>query len=182
MGIRGGVNKFGDENKKLTSSVDDLEEHVSALKEVENGLREVANKQGMQLDELNELIAENKRINKELKKVLRASALQRIFALLIECDVDGDYKLSGQELTRFAMGLTQIEDTPMDTAELVGKLKEYDSFDLTYFLGLIQDLILPEEDEEEDEEESEDEKDDDDDDDYKSNIADDDSSVSSNDS
>ena len=32
-----------------------------------NGLREVAEKQGVQLDELNELIAENKRINKELK-------------------------------------------------------------------------------------------------------------------
>jgi len=183
--MREGVNTFGDENKKLGSSVDDLLEHVNALKEVENGLREVAEKQGMQLDELNELIAENKRINKELKKVLKASALQRIFALLIECDIDGDYKLSKQEITRFAMGLTQIEDLPMDTAELVAKLKEFESFDLSYFLQLIQDLILPEEDEEEEEEEEKDNDGDDEkggDDDNKTSVSNDDSSVSSNDS
>lgn len=183
--MRTGVNTFGDENKKLGSSVDDLLEHVNALKEVENGLREVAEKQGVQLDELNELIAENKRINKELKKNLKASALQRIFALLIECDIDGDYKLSKTEITRFAMGLTQIEDLPMDTAELVAKLKEFDNFDLTYFLQLIQDLILPDEDEEEEEEEDKDKDGDDEkggDDDNKSSVSSDNSSVSSNDS
>ena len=119
-----------------------------------------------------------------LQKVLKASALQRIFALLIECDIDGDYKLSKTEITRFAMGLTQIEDLPMDTAELVAKLKEFDNFDLTYFLQLIQDLILPDEDEEEEEEDKDKDGDDEKggDDDNKSSVSSDNSSVSSNDS
>jgi len=162
-----------------TDSIDDLTTLIFIrLKEIENGLREMAEKQGMQLDELNELIAENKRINKEMKKVLRASALQRVFALLIECDADGDYKLSGRELSRFAMGLTQIEDMPMDTEELIAKLKEFDNFDLTTFLTLIQDLLFDEDDLEDDEDDDED--DDDDDDDVKSDK--DESSVSSDDS
>ena len=51
-----------------TDSIDDLTTLIFIrLKEIENGLREMAEKQGMQLDELNELIAENKRINKEMK-------------------------------------------------------------------------------------------------------------------
>lgn len=159
--VRDGVNKFSDENGKLTSSVDHLLESVDALKELEDGLREIANKQGMQLDELNALIAENKRINKEMMKCLKASALQRIFSLLIECDVDGDYKLSGTELNRFAMGLTSIEDMPIDTEELIVKLKEIENFDLPKFMALIQDLLFDEDEVEEEEGNNEEEEEED---------------------
>merc|ERR1711862_247730 len=149
--VREGVNTFADENGKLTASVDDLEDSVGKLKEVESGLKKLANEQGMQMEELNELIAENKRINKALRKVLKAGAIQRIFALLVECDRDGDYKLSGNELNRFAMGLKSIqEDMPIETDELVTKLKEYDNFELTVFLQIIQDMFLDDEDDDDD--------------------------------
>jgi len=181
--VRDGVNKFGDENKKLTSSVDDLEDSVGKLKEVESGLKEIANQQGMQMDELNALIAENKRINKALRKVLKAGALQRIFALLIECDKDGDYKLSGAELNRFAMGLKSIEDNmPIETEELVIKLKEYDNFELTKFLELVQEMFFDDDEEEEEEDHEKNDDDDDDDDSDKEKKDDDDDDGSSVDS
>merc|ERR1711862_373922 len=170
-----GVNTFADENGKLTSSVDDLEDSVGKLKEVESGLKKLADEQGMQMEELNELIAENKRINKALRKVLKGAAIQRIFALLVECDKDGDYKLSGNELNRFAMGLKSIqEDMPIETDELVTKLKEYDNFELTVFLQIIQDMFLDDEDDDDDDDSNKDKNDDDDDDSNKDKNDDDD--------
>jgi len=143
--IRGSVNTFADTNKDLHNNIDGLEESVESLKELENSLRDIAKRQGMQLDELNELLEENRRINIAMSKVLRASALQRILALLIECDIDGDYKLSGMELNRFIIGLSSIEELSVDTEQLHAGLKEYEDFDINTFLDLIQDIIFPEE-------------------------------------
>jgi len=115
------------------------------LKELENSLVDLAKTQGVQLDELNELLEENRRINAAMTKVLRASALQRILALLLECDIDGDFKLSGMELNRFIVGLSSIEELSVDKEQLHQGLKEYEDFDINTFLDLIQDLIFPEE-------------------------------------
>lgn len=143
--MRGEVNNFADTNKDLHNNIDALENHVEGLKELENSLVDLAKTQGVQLDELNELLEENRRINAAMTKVLRASALQRILALLLECDIDGDFKLSGMELNRFIVGLSSIEELSVDKEQLHQGLKEYEDFDINTFLDLIQDLIFPEE-------------------------------------
>ena len=79
--------------------------------------------------------------------MLRAGALQRILTLLLECDVDGDFKLSGMELNRFIVGLGAIEELSVDRDQLHEGLKEYEDFDINTFLDLIQDIIFPEENE-----------------------------------
>lgn len=143
--MRGSVNSFANTNKDLHNNVDQLENHIEQLKEIENNLVDLAKTQGMQLEELNELLEENRRINKEMTKVLRSSALQRILALLLECDIDGDFKLSGMELNRFIVGLGAIQELSVDREQLHEGLKEYEDFDINTFLDLIQDIIFPEE-------------------------------------
>merc|ERR1712157_637234 len=144
-----------------------------AINQVREGVNTFADEQGMQMEELNELIAENKRINKALRKVLKGAAIQRIFALLVECDRDGDYKLSGNELNRFAMGLKSIqEDMPIETDELVTKLKEYDNFELTVFLQLIQEMFYDDDDDDDDDNHKDKNDNDDDDDDDDENSVD----------
>merc|ERR1719438_554385 len=78
-----------------------------------------------------------------MTKILRAQALHRILALLMECDIDGNFKLSGMELNRFVMGLSSIEELSVDKEELHRGLKEYEDFDLNTFLDLVQDIIFP---------------------------------------
>lgn len=143
--MRGSVNSFANTNKDLHNNVDQLENHIEQLKEIENNLVDLAKTQGMQLEELNELLEENRRINREMTKVLRSSALQRILALLLECDIDGDFKLSGMELNRFIVGLGAIQELSVDREQLHEGLKEYEDFDINTFLDLIQDIIFPEE-------------------------------------
>ena len=72
--------------------------------------------------------------------------MQRILSLLLECDIDGDFKLSGMELNRFIVGLGAIEELSVDRDQLHEGLKEYEDFDINTFLDLIQDIIFPEED------------------------------------
>lgn len=65
--IRMEVNRFMEENNKLTRNVDGLEDQVMKLQGVENDLAKIAEKQNISADELIVLVKENGAILKEQK-------------------------------------------------------------------------------------------------------------------
>lgn len=65
--IRGEVNRFMEENNKLTRNVDGLEDQVMRLQDVEKQLNAVASKQGATAEELMMLVKENSATLKQQK-------------------------------------------------------------------------------------------------------------------
>ena len=65
--IRGEVNRFMEENNKLTRNVDGLEDQVMRLQDVEKQLNAVASRQGATAEELTTLVKENSATLKQQK-------------------------------------------------------------------------------------------------------------------
>jgi len=77
---------------------------------VEQALGQLADTQGSQLNELMELIAENKKINEGLRSVLKAKVLEEVIGLVLDIDNDGSFTIQDKEIDRLIIGMRLIDD------------------------------------------------------------------------
>lgn len=109
-GIREEQGRLADQNDILSGEIDELESEVDRLKDVEQALGQLADTQGSQLNELMELIAENKKINEGLRSVLKAKVLEEVIGLVLDIDNDGSFTIQDKEIDRLVIGMRLIDD------------------------------------------------------------------------
>jgi len=104
-GIREQQGRLAEQNDILSAEIDDLQSEVDRLKDVENALRELSETQGSQLNELMDLIGENKEINEGMRMVLRNKVLQDFISLVLDIDNDGSFTIQDKEIDRLLIGM-----------------------------------------------------------------------------
>lgn len=113
-GIREEQGRLTDQNDILSAEIDGLQSEVDRMKDVEMALRELSETQGTQLNELMELIKENKEINEGMRKVLRNKALEEVIGLVLDIDNDGSFTIEDKEIDRLIIGMRLIDGISFD--------------------------------------------------------------------
>ena len=108
-GVREQASLLAGQNDVLSGEIDELQEDVDRMKEVELTLSSLAETQGSQLNELMELIEENKQINRELRAVLQNMILEDVIELVLDIDQDGSFIVEDNEIDRLIVGITLID-------------------------------------------------------------------------
>lgn len=108
-GVREQASLLAGQNDVLSGEIDELQEDVDRMKEVESALSSLAETQGSQLNELMELIEENKQINRELRAVLQNMILEDVIELVLDIDQDGSFIVEDNEIDRLIVGITLID-------------------------------------------------------------------------
>ena len=109
-GIREEQGRLTEQNDVLSAEIDDLQGEVDRMKDVELALRELSETQGSQLDELMDLINENKEINEGMRLVLKNKALEEVISLVLDIDNDGSFTIQNREVDRLIIGMRLIEE------------------------------------------------------------------------
>lgn len=109
-GIREEQGRLTEQNDVLSAEIDGLQSEVDRMKDVEMALRELSETQGSQLNELMDLIAENKEINESLRAVLKSKVLEEVVGLVLDIDNDGSFTIQDKEIDRLIIGMKLIED------------------------------------------------------------------------
>ncbi|KAL7523547.1 hypothetical protein ACHAWF_000565, partial [Thalassiosira exigua] len=109
-GIREQQGRLSGQNDILSAEIDDLQSDVDRMKDVQEALGGLAETQGSQLDELMELIEENKQINLALRSVLKSKALEEVITLVLDIDNDGSFTIQDKEVDRLIIGMKLLED------------------------------------------------------------------------
>lgn len=113
-GIREQQGRLTEQNDILSAEIDDLQSEVDRMKDVELALRELANVQGTQLNELMDLVNENKEINEGMRSVLKSKCLEEVISLVLDIDNDGSFTIQNKEIDRLIIGMSLIEDISFD--------------------------------------------------------------------
>jgi len=109
-GIREEQGRLTEQNDVLSGEIDELQSEVDRMKDVEQALRQLADTQGSQLNELMELIKENKEINEGLRAVLKSKVLEEVIGLVLDIDNDGSFTIQDKEIDRLVIGMNLIEE------------------------------------------------------------------------
>jgi len=112
--IREDQGRLTEQNDVLTAEIDDLQSEVDRMKDVEMALRELSETQGSQLDELMDLINENKAINTGLREVLKSKCLEEVIGLVLDIDNDGSFTIQDKEIDRLIIGMKLIPEITFD--------------------------------------------------------------------
>lgn len=113
-GIREQQSRLTEQNDVLSAEIDDLQSEVDRMKDVEMALRELSETQGSQLDELMDLINENKEINEGMRSVLKSKILEEVISLVLDIDNDGSFTIQDKEIDRLIIGMNLIEEISFD--------------------------------------------------------------------
>jgi hypothetical protein len=108
-GVREQAALLGVQNEILSAEIDELQSDVDRMNEVELALRSLTETQGTQLEELTDLIEENKEINARMRSVLEKKILEDVISLVLDIDADGSFKIEHKEIDRLIVGMTLIE-------------------------------------------------------------------------
>lgn len=139
-GIREEQGRLSEQNDILEAEVDDLQSEVDRMKDVEMALRALSETQGSQLNELMDLINENKEINKELRAVLKSKTLEEIITLVLDIDNDGSFTIQDKEVDRLIIGMRLIEEMTFDEHVFRQEVVDCDG-DVDEVISLIKKMI-----------------------------------------
>mmetsp|Transcript_5188 Transcript_5188/g.6772 ORF Transcript_5188/g.6772 Transcript_5188/m.6772 type:complete len:268 (+) Transcript_5188:144-947(+) len=99
------VNRLSTQNRIFSNENDRLTTEVTDLKQVEYQFYKICKKYGTNVDEFKNLVDENGKIQKEMKKILDSQQLQDIFCAIMRSDTNGDFQITEQELDRLILRL-----------------------------------------------------------------------------
>lgn len=148
--IRVEINKFTEENNKLTHNVDDLEDEVMRLNNFENNIKKLAEEQGSTAQELVDLVKENRITLREQKKLTKLHLQEQLLTTVLKVDRDGDFQINDREARNLIIRMKNNPGIDLDE-ETVHKAITQTEGSLRSFLHLIREIVEGVADEEEEE-------------------------------
>ena len=88
--------------------------YVFRMKDIEVALRELSEVQGTQINELMDLVRQNKEINEGMRFVLRNKVLEEVISLVLDIDNDGSFTIQNKEIDRLIIGMNLIDEIKFD--------------------------------------------------------------------
>jgi hypothetical protein len=142
--LRMHTEEMRDENVRLTSEIDVLQQRVQTMKEIEEALGNLADQQGSDLNRLMDLIKENRKITDQQREYLKSKAVEDAIALVLEVDRDGSFNLNAMEIDQLILGLRLIDMIQLDEEAFRERVQQRNG-DMRYVLRLIRNMLLAEE-------------------------------------
>jgi len=84
------------------------------MKDIEMALRELSEVQGTQINQLLDLVKQNKEINEGMRYVLRNKVLEEVISLVLDIDNDGSFTIENKEIDRLIIGMNLIDEMKFD--------------------------------------------------------------------
>mmetsp|Transcript_14751 Transcript_14751/g.23239 ORF Transcript_14751/g.23239 Transcript_14751/m.23239 type:complete len:280 (-) Transcript_14751:100-939(-) len=140
-GLRADVNVFSGENKKLGSSIDELNVQAFCLKETEQRLKEVTKDQEINVKSLVSIVDENQDILDAKRKMILQDIISDLMDTVMKGETGEDNEFSKKEINRmmtYMRGLPAVEVNE----ELLRKAIEKSNSVLTV-MNLINDIGEP---------------------------------------
>lgn len=88
------------ENNRLQTAVERMNQTVDELEALENTLDKIQNSESKTIEDLIKSVETNKATLKQMETNVRASVLQNIISVLMTSDTDRDFSLSNKELNK----------------------------------------------------------------------------------
>ena len=119
------VDRLAAENNRLAKNIDEMSETVQDLKDVENALDVITQKQGQSVDALKEQVAMARQNLERMEMNLQGAVLNNLIDLISNSDVDGDSIVDAEETDGLLANLQNMSgvevDVPKFRAAIVGK-------------------------------------------------------------
>jgi hypothetical protein len=103
------VNELAEQNKKLQTENERLEESTKKLAVVEGQLRELSVLQGQSIQTLMDQVKQFREVQEKVKESLQAKVVQNIMAVLFCADSDKDFVIDAEEVDTLKLRLKMIE-------------------------------------------------------------------------
>eukprot|EP00804_Cyclotella_cryptica_P020881 CCRYP_011479-RB/>CCRYP_011479-RB protein AED:0.12 eAED:0.12 QI:211/1/1/1/0.8/0.66/6/374/288 len=113
-GIREQQGRLSEQNDILSAEIDDLESEVRRMQDIEMALKELSEVQGTQINELLDLVRQNKEINEGMRHVLKNKVLEEVISLVLDIDNDGSFTIQNNEIDRLIIGMNLIDEIKFD--------------------------------------------------------------------
>lgn len=133
--------KLKEQNKRLKEQVLKLRQAVGRIKEVEHGLRAMAEAQGSDMNRLMELVEENRETIEKMKKLMTGKICQNIVSIVLKCD-DGDGIFDGRETDLLCLRLNNIEGVDFYENEMRTLITENNG-SVKSVMSVVQNLLKP---------------------------------------
>mmetsp|Transcript_9711 Transcript_9711/g.15575 ORF Transcript_9711/g.15575 Transcript_9711/m.15575 type:complete len:256 (-) Transcript_9711:138-905(-) len=102
------VNRFKEENKKLTSSVNELGETIDDLQDVEEALTIISQTEAQSVEALEKQVEENKEILDRMQKSTHGRIIQNMITIVYRGDKNMDNIISEDEATKMIDSLKEV--------------------------------------------------------------------------
>jgi hypothetical protein len=96
--VQAQVDKLSMENKRLSTSIDQLSGSVDHLTDIRQALSVITNTQGQSIDAFRNQVEQNKQTLKQMKSNHKAAVLQNIMSVVLRSDKDGDLVMDESEV------------------------------------------------------------------------------------
>ena len=119
------MDRLAAENNRLAKNIDEMSETVQDLKDVENALTLITEKQGQSVDALKEQVEQARQNLNRMEENLQGAVCTNLVDLIWNSDLDGDNIVDPEEadgLMRNLEHMSGVEvDEPKFRAAIVGK-------------------------------------------------------------
>lgn len=122
--LRHKVNGFADANMELSNNTGRLEEKLAPLKETEQRLSSIAEKNGSTVNKLRDLVKENHKIQNEQKKLINDDIVQDMMEAVLNSERSEDGHFSDREIKRLVMRLKGLPAIIINEELLMAKLQK----------------------------------------------------------
>jgi hypothetical protein len=145
--LRKKVNEFAVINTGLTLNINQLQSEASRLKETDEKLQKIAEKQGATVDKLKSVVKENQTIINEKMELIKADTMQAMMTVVLESDFDESHDFSDREINRLVLRMKNLPAIKVNEDLLRLKMNKHRS--VLSVIDLLQDIEnddIPEED------------------------------------
>jgi len=115
-----------EENDKIKDTINRLEQSADEVREIEGGLNDMARSQGADVQQLLQLVSSNKKFQSQMKEIIRLKAGQDLITLVMECDHDENFKISGPEVDELILRVSTLDSARIDENRFREAIEEQD--------------------------------------------------------
>jgi hypothetical protein len=143
--LRHDVNDFAIENNKLSGSSDRLEGQLAPLKETEQKLAAIAEKNGSSVKKLQNIVKDNKATIDEMKDLVEADVVYEMISAVLDSEKDEDGHFSDKEIRRLALRLSGLPSIEVDKEKFIRRVEKQRSVNsVVSLMRTINDKDIPE--------------------------------------
>jgi hypothetical protein len=136
--LRKKVNEFAVINTGLTMNINQLHSEASRLKETDEKLQKIAEKQGATVDKLKSVVKENQTIINEKMELIKADTMQAMMTVVLESDFDQSHDFSDREINRLVLRMKNLPAIKVNEDLLRHKMNKHRS--VLSVIDLLQDI------------------------------------------
>jgi hypothetical protein len=139
--LRCRVNELSKENKELQVLQNKVETQVSRLDRAEQKLRLIAQRQRIDIFTLNDLVAENGQLIRQMRVLQECALMGEIMKAIVNSDRSRDFHIDDHEIDMLILKLRGIRGVHLDETELRYRFRSSQTKSIKTFADITKELL-----------------------------------------